>query len=258
MHFAVHPLLNAIMSLSENGLETIEDLQLNGLKLLQRKDGFRFGMDTVILSDFATIRPGDTVADFGTGNGIIPLLLIGRGKGRYFYAFEIQSESADLARRNMLLNRVDDRVTIFQDDVLNAPSCMAGKKVDCVIANPPYGIPGKVLNHNCEKQEISRNQETDTMDRFLSSASRILKGRGRIAICYPAAQMLFLMDQLKSYRLEPKRFQLVYPFEDRAPKLVLIEAVKDARPMLHPLPPLVIYQKNGDLTNRLKSIYHLL
>ena len=127
-----------------------------------------------------------------------------------------------------------------------------------IILNPPYGIPGKVLNYNCEKQEISRNQETDTMDRFLSSASRILKGRGRIAICYPAAQMLFLMDQLKSYRLEPKRFQLVYPFEDRAPKLVLIEAVKDARPMLHPLPPLVIYQKNGDLTNRLKSIYHLL
>ena len=237
--------------------ETLEDLQLGGLQLIQKKNGFRFGMDSVLLAHFAYIKAQDTVADFGTGSGVLPLLLIGRNKGKTFRCFEIQEELAEMAGRTMILNGLENRVEIIHGDAANAEQWIAPCSLDAVICNPPYSIPGKSISSPLETRAISRSQRKDTLKGFFKSAFRVLKGRGSLFLVYPAPQMLEAMKQLQEAHLEPKRFQLVYPYADKPANLVLIEAVKDAKPMLHPMDPLIIYEKNRDLTNRLKSVYHI-
>ena len=237
--------------------ETLEDLQLHGLKLIQKKSGFRFGMDSVLLAHFAKIRPKDLVADFGTGTGILPLLLIGRNKGAHFTCFEIQEEYAEMALRSILLNDLEKHVEIIHGDAAKAYEKIKPCSMDAVICNPPYAVPGSALSSPYASRALARNQESDTMKGFLKSAFRILKGRGRFITIYPAPRMLHIMQMMQQAHLEPKYFQLVYPEENKPANLVLIEAVKDAKPMLHPMEPLIIYTKDHDLTNRLKSVYNI-
>ena len=237
--------------------ETLEDLQIGGLKLLQKKNGFRFGMDSVLLAHFAFIHENDTVADFGTGSGVLPLLLIGRKKGATFHCIEIQEEIAEMAKRTVRLNHLDHRIRIICGDAGNADRWIQDCSVDAVICNPPYGTPGSSVISPSETRAVSRNQQENTLAGFFHSAFRILKGRGRLYIVYPAPQMLQIMKQMQSFHLEPKRFQLVYPYENKPANLVLIEAVKDARPTLHPMDPMIIYTSDRHLTNRLKSVYHI-
>ena len=238
--------------------ETIEDLQLCGLKILQKKHGFRFGMDAVLLADFARIHPDDLVADFGTGTGILPLLLIGRGKGRSFLAFEIQEEMARMAQRTMEMNRLTDRVNVLHADAGDAESWTDRCSVDPVICNPPYGQIGKTMVNPDPSRSISRHQEPDSFQRMLNSAFRILRGKGKIFLIYPASQLLVLFSALQKAHLEPKRFRLVYPYLRSPANLALVEAVKDARPGLQPMSPLILYQSDGSLTNELKSVYHII
>ena len=238
--------------------ETLEDLQIGGLKLIQKKNNFRYGMDAVLLADFANIRPRDNVADFGTGTGILPLLLIGRGKGQRYTAIEIQPEMAEMARRTMAMNHLEDRVSILQADAADAPEILGSCSVDAVICNPPYGMPGRSMQNQRQALATARHQGQETLSRLFISALRILKGKGKLFLVYPAAQMFSLMTELRAAHLEPKHFRLVYPDAKHGANLVLMEAVKDARPLLQPMPPLIVCQENGDLTNELKSIYHML
>ncbi len=249
--------MDAVNITSPREEETLEDLQLGGLRLLQKKKGFRFGMDSVLLADFAAIRPGDRVVDFGTGSGVLPLLLIGRDKGSIFHGIEIQPEMAEMARRTMQLNGLEDRVVIHQADAGRAFELFEACSVDAVICNPPYSRAGAALRNPEEARAMARHQEQETLDAWLAAAFRILKGKGKVSLVYPAPQMLFLLDAMQRARLEPKRFRLVYPFPDQPANLVLVEGVKDARPLLQPMPPLIIQQKPGVLTNELKSVYHI-
>ena len=240
-----------------NEEETIEDLQLNGLLLIQNKKSFRFGMDSVLLAHFADIRAFDTVADLGTGNGILLFLLYGRKKGQHYYAIDIQHKAADLAERNAMLNHLEDCITVICDDARNADKYIPRCSVDAVVCNPPYGRPFSALPSPNEAKAVARNQRENTLDHLFYGAFQILKGKGKISVVYPASQMLYIMKALQDHHLEPKRFQLVYPYADKPANLVMIEAVKDAKPTLHPLPPLIVYEKDGTLTNDLKSVYHI-
>ena len=255
MHIPVFRRHGLTYILDEN--ETIEDLQLEGLQLIQRKDAFRYGMDSVLLAHFADIRSDDTVADFGTGNGILLFLLSGRKKGSRYFALDIQKEAADLTRRNAALNHLEDRITVIHADALNASSCIKPCSIDAVVCNPPYGHPEASIASPSARKATARNQSSETLDHLLRGAFSVLKGKGKLYMVYPAPHMLFLMKTLQKYHLEPKRFQLVYPFADKPANLVLIEAVKDAKPMLHPMCPMIIYEKDGVLTNKLKSVYHV-
>ena len=240
-----------------NDDETIEDLQLGGLFLIQKKNAFRFGMDSVLLAHFAEVRENDTVADLGTGNGALIFLLHGRNKGKHYYALDIQSEATELVQKNAVLNHMEDRITTINADALAASSYIPSCSVDAAVCNPPYGLPSSSLSSPSAKKATARTQEKETLDHLLKGAFSILKGKGKLSLVYPAAQMLQLMNKLQKYHLEPKRFQLVYPYADKPANLVLIEAVKDARPTLHPMKPLIIYEQDGSLTNDLKSVYHI-
>ena len=237
--------------------ETLEELQPGGYLLLQKKNGFRFGMDSVLLAEFAGIRPHSSVADFGTGSCVLPLLLLSRNKGNQFRCIEIQQNIADMARRTVQINHLENRIEVIDGMAEQAANWFNPCSIDAVICNPPYGVPGAAVSSPFSSRAISRNQQKDTLSGFFRSAFMILKGKGTFTMVYPAPQMLQAMTLLQKAHLEPKRFQLVYPYENRPANLVLIEAVKDAKPTLHPMPPLIIYRENHILTNRLKSVYHI-
>lgn len=237
--------------------ERLDDLQFQGMRILQKESGFRFGMDAVLLADFARIEARDRAADFGTGTGILPLLLIGRKKGVHIDAFEIQPDMADMAARTMTLNGLGERVAVHAMPVERAPEIIRDGTLDAIVCNPPYGQPGQTLHNPSETLSLARHQTGDGLRRWLITAYRLLRGKGRLAMIYPAPQMLELMRALSAAHLEPKRFRLVYPYADKPANLVLIEAQKDARPMLHPMPPLIVYEADGGMTEELKRIYHL-
>lgn len=237
--------------------ERLDDLQFAGLRILQKASGFRFGMDAVLLADFARIPPQGRVADFGTGSGILPLLLHGRGKGARFDAIEIQPDMADMARRTVRLNGLEQHIAVHCLPVEQAEQAIPACSLDAVICNPPYGPPGTTLLNPSDSLRLARHQGEDGLGAWFRAAHQLLCGKGRFSMVYPAPRMLEAMDALQAARLIPKRFRLIYPFANKPANLVLIEAVKDAKPMLHPEPPLIVYQPDGAMTDELKHIYHI-
>lgn len=235
--------------------ERMEDLQLGGLRILQKQRGFHYGMDSVLLADFARIKPTDRVADFGTGTGILPLLLYGRQKGAEFDAFEIQPDMAEMAARSMRLNGLEERIRVHACPVEEALTQLAPCSVDAIVCNPPYGAPGTTLLNPDEALRLARHQGEDGLDGWFKTAFRLLKGKGRLSMVYPAHQMLDAMDSLRRAHLVPKRIRMVYPYPDKPANLVLIEAVRDAKPMLHTEPPLIIHEPDGSETAQLRAIY---
>lgn len=239
-----------------NDDERLDDLQFAGLKILQKTAGFRFGMDAVLLSDFVRAEAQATVADFGTGTGILPLLMWGRGKGQRFEAFEIQREMADMARRSVALNGLSARIQVHEASVEEAPSLLSSGSVDVIVCNPPYGMPGATLHNPGLSKDLARHQDQRGLKPWFTAAYRLLRGRGRMALIYPAPMMLSLMNDLSRAALIPKRFRMIYPRVDKPANLVLVEAVKDARPTLQPEPPLIVYEQDGTMTPELRKIYH--
>ena len=237
--------------------ERIDDLQLQGLRIIQKNSGFRFGMDAVLLADFARVEERDRVADFGTGTGILPLLLAGRGKGAHFDAFEIQPDMADMAKRSAWLNGLTERIAVHPLPVERADAVIQPGTLDVILCNPPYGVPGATLLNPNSALSTARHQTEKGLMEWYRMAYRLLRGKGRFTMIYPAPRMLEAMTALSKARLEPKRFRLIYPYADKTANLVLIEAMKDAKPMLHPEPPLIVYQADGSMTGELKRIYHL-
>ena len=237
--------------------ERVDDLQLAGLRILQKNSGFRFGMDAVLLADFTRLEGRDRAADFGTGTGILPLLLAGRGKGAHFDAFEIQPDMADMAKRSVQMNRLTERIAVHNLPVEQADAVVQPGTLDAIVCNPPYGVPGTTLLNPAQTLSLARHQTEKGLTDWFRMAYRLLRGKGRFTMIYPAPRMLEAMTTLSKTRLEPKRFRLIYPHADKPANLVLIEAMKDAKPMLHPEPPLIVYEADGSMTAELRRIYHI-
>lgn len=237
--------------------ERVDDLQFAGLRIIQKNSGFRFGMDAVLLADFARADAKARVADFGTGTGILPLLMHGRGKGAHFDALEIQQDMADMALRSVQMNGLQDSIRVHALSIADAEQVIPRGSLDAIVCNPPYGLPGTTLLNPSDTLRLARHQEDGGLQGWYRMAHRLLRGKGKFCMVYPAPRMLEAMDALQTAHLAPKRFRLIYPRADKAANLVLIEAMKDAKPMLHPEPPLIVYQPDGSMTDELKAIYHL-
>ncbi len=235
----------------------LEDLQLGGLRLLQKKHGFRMGMESVLLADFARIRPEARVADLGTGTGILPLLLWGRHKGRLYDALEANPDMADMAARTVRLNGLEDRIHIIVDGAERVFRHLPANSMDAVVSNPPWIRPGRGPESPDPDRAAAMHQREETMPGFLKAARGLLKGKGRFFLVYPAAFLTDLLPALRAYSLEPRTIRLVYPVAERPAGMALVEAVRDGGPGLAFLPPLVVHTSDGGLTNELKSVYHM-
>jgi tRNA1Val (adenine37-N6)-methyltransferase len=235
--------------------EQWDDLQNSGLKILQKKAGFRFGMDSVLLANFTRVKPGETVVDFGTGSGILPLLLSQKEKSAIFHAFELQAEIADMARRSVQYNGLEDRILLYNEDIRNAERILGKASVQAVVCNPPYGKKDTIIPSQTENKRLSKHETDCEIDQWLASAALILKNQGRITLVFPAHRMMELLDSMRQYRLEPKRLRMVCGKASKAPYLILVEGIKNAKPMLHWLAPLIVHCEDGSETDEIRMIY---
>ena len=205
--------------------ERVDDLQ-NGFYVIQNQNKFCFGMDAVLLSGFARIRKGDHVLDMGTGTGIIPILLKSKTKGEHFTGLEIQEECADMATRSVQYNGLESAVDIVCGDIKEAAGIFGAASFDVVTSNPPYMIGAHGLQNPYMAKAIARHEVLCTLEDVVSQASKVLKDRGRFFMVHRPFRLAEIFSVLTRYKLEPKRMQLVYPYIDREPNMVLIEALK--------------------------------
>ena len=237
--------------------ERIDDLQ-NGFYVIQNPEKFCFGMDAVLLSGFANIRKNETVLDMGTGTGIIPILLKSKGKGGHLTGLEIQEECADMARRSVRYNSLESDIDIICGDIKEAAATFGAASFDVVTSNPPYMIGQHGLRNSDMPKAIARHEVLCNLEDVVSQASKVLKERGRFYMVHRPFRLAEIMNVLTKYRLEPKRMQLVYPYIDREPNMVLIEALKGGNSRVTVEPPLIVYKEPGVYTENILKIYDMI
>ena len=233
---------------------TTDDLQ-NGYYIYQPADGFRFGVDAVLLSEFSRIKPGENVLDMGTGTGIIPILLAAKTKGRHFTGLEIQEFSAAVAKESVLLNKLEERIDIVNGDIKEASKLFGNESFNVIVSNPPYMIADHGLRNDADEKYIARHEALCTFDDIAREASRVLISKGRFYLIHRPFRLAELFMTLKKYKLEPRRMRLVHSYVDKEPQMVLIEASKGGNSGIKIEKPLIIYEKGGEYTEELKEIY---
>lgn len=235
--------------------ERIDDLERNGYKIIQNSEKFCFGMDAVLLSGFATVKTGEKVLDLGTGTGIIPILLEAKTSGEDFTALEIQNESADMARRSVLLNELQDKIRIVDGDIKEASQIFGRASFDVVTTNPPYMNDNHGLKNPDMPKAIARHEVLCTLEDVIREASLVLKEKGRFYMVHRPHRLIEIINTMSKYRLEAKRMKLVHPFVDKEANMVLIEATKGGNSFLKVEKPLVVYKEQGVYTDEIYDIY---
>ena len=225
--------------------ERLDDLQIVGLELIQNPAGFCFGVDAVFLSDFVKVKPGETVLDLGTGNGIIPILLSAKTGGKKFTGLEIQENTADMARRSVAYNHLEERVDIVTGDIKEAAEIFKPAFFDVITTNPPYMLSQHGLRNPDDAKAIARHEVLCTLDDILRESMRLLQDKGRFYMIHRPFRLTEIMIKMNHYKIEPKRIQFIHPYIDKEPVLVLIEGVRGARPRVTVEPPIIIYEGCG-------------
>ncbi len=241
------------ISLKEN--ERLDDLQRNNLKIIQKTDGFCFGMDAVLLSGFAFVKEGEQVLDLGTGTGIIPLLLSAKTRGKHFSALEIQEEIADMAARSVSLNHLEEKINIVKGDIKEASRIFGAASFDVVTTNPPYMNDAHGLKNPAEIKAISRHEVLCTLEDVVREGAKVLKPGGRMYMVHRPHRLIEILETMTTYKLEPKRMKFVHPFWDKEANMVLIESVRGGGAFLKLEAPIVVYKEPGVYTDEIYDIY---
>ena len=242
-----------IIDLKDN--ERIDDLQRNGYKIIQKQNGFCFGMDAVLLSGFARVKPGERAVDLGTGTGIIPILLEAKYEGLHYTGLEIQEEMADMARRSVALNNLEEKLSIVTGDIKEASRLFGAASFDVVTSNPPYMNDAHGLKNPELPKAIARHEVLCTLDDVVREAARLLRPGGRFYMVHRPHRLIEIITALKGYDLEPKRMKMVHPFADREANMVLLEAVRGGRSMIKVEAPIIVYKEQGVYTDEIYTIY---
>lgn len=234
--------------------ERVDDLQ-NGYYVIQDPEKFCFGMDAVLLSGFARVKKGERVLDMCTGTGIVPILLRAKTPGRHFKGLEIQEECAEMACRSVRYNHLENDIDILQGDIKEAADIFGAASFDVVTCNPPYMIDTHGLQNTYQPKAIARHEILCTLDDVARQASKVLTDRGRLYMVHRPFRLVEIFSALTKYRLEPKRMQLVYPYADKEPNMVLIEALKSGNSRITVERPLIVYERPGKYTDMVLKLY---
>lgn len=243
------------MKLNEN--ERIDDLEFKNLKIIQNKNWFCFGIDSVLLSDFAKeIKNNSQVLDLGTGTGIISILLSKKTQAKKIYGIEIQKEVAEMAKRSILLNNLEKEIEIINKDIKQLNEIFDNNSIDAIVTNPPYK-----KEKSGEKSEnlvklISRHEETASLEEWIQISFKLLKDKGELYMVHRPERLVDIISLLRKNKLEPKILQMVYSNIQKEPKLILIKAVKNAKSFLQVKKPLIIYDEEGNYTEEILKIYN--
>ena len=235
--------------------ERLDDLQRNGYQIIQKKDGFCFGMDAVLLSGFAAVKPGEKAIDLGTGTGIIPILLEAKYEGEHYTGLEIQDEVAEMAARSVALNHLEEKVSIVKGDIKEASRLFGAASFDVVTSNPPYMNDAHGLKNPDLPKAIDRHEVLCTLDDVAREAAKLLRPGGRFYMVHRPHRLIEIITALTKYKLEPKRMKMVHPFVDKEANMVLIEAVRGGKSMIKVEAPIVVYREPGVYTQEIYDIY---
>lgn len=235
--------------------ERIDDLERNGYGIIQKKNGFCFGMDAVLLSGFAWARRGERVLDLGTGTGIIPILLAAKTEGEHFTGLEIQEEMVDMAHRSVQLNGLEERVSMVQGDIREASRIFGRASFDVVTSNPPYMNDRHGLKNPELPKAIARHEVLCTLEDVVREAAAVVKPGGRFYLVHRPRRLAEILSVLREYRLEPKRMKLVHPFVDREANMVLIEAARGGGAMMRVEAPVIVFREPGVYTEEIRTVY---
>ena len=235
--------------------ERLDDLQRNGYQIIQKKNGFCFGMDAVLLSGFARVKQGEKAIDLGTGTGIIPILLEAKYEGAHYTGLEIQDEVAEMAARSVALNHLEEKVSIVKGDIKEASRLFGAASFDVVTSNPPYMNDAHGLKNPDLPKAISRHEVLCTLDDVTREAARLLRPGGRFYMVHRPHRLIEIITALTKYKLEPKRMKMVHPFVEKDANMVLIEAVRGGKSMIKVEAPIVVYQEPGVYTQEIYDIY---
>ena len=243
------------IKLKEN--ERIDDLEFKNLKIIQNKDGFCFGIDSILLTDFAkNIKQNSKVIDLGTGTGIIPILLYGKTKNTKFVGVEIQPEVAEMANRSVKLNLLENNIEILNTNILELSKIYNRGSFDVVTTNPPYKkINTGVINEN-NKKLISRHEITAFLEDFIKTASFLLKDLGEFYMVHRPDRLVDIFYEMRKNKIEPKKIKFIYPNKNKKTNLVLIKGIKNGKQFLEFENNLYVYNEDGNYTNEILKIYN--
>lgn len=224
--------------------ERLDDLQLSGYYIIQHPKRFCFGIDAVMLSDFAKVKPGERVLDLGTGTGVIPILLSAKTKGLHFTGLEIQSESADMAQRSVHYNDLEDKIDIVTGDIKEAAELFGTASFDVITTNPPYMLKEHGLKNHGDARTIARHEILCTLDDILRESAKLLReSKGRFYMIHKPFRLAEILTKMCQYKIEPKRIRFVHPYVDKEPTMVLIEGLKGGKSRVTVEPPIIMYER---------------
>lgn len=233
--------------------ETLDDLQ-NGYFIIQRNDGFKFGVDAVLLSDFAKGVKG-RVMDLCTGTGIVPILLAAKSRAEHIDAVEIQPEIAGMSRRSVEYNKLEDKISIFCEDLKNAPSVFGKGVYDAVTVNPPYIKIGAGVVNCGDIKKISRHEVLCNAEDVISVASQLLKPMGKLFMVHRPSRLADVFILMRKYDIEPKILRPVSPRPGKEMNLVLICGMRCGKSDLKLMPSLYVYDGEGNYSKEIEEIY---
>ncbi len=237
--------------------ERIDDLEFKNLKIIQNKDGFCFGIDSVLLSDFAkNIKKDSMVLDLGTGTGIIPILLCGKTKLKKVTGIELQEEVAKMAKKSIKLNNLEDKFNVINENILNLNKIYENQTFDVIVSNPPYKKKDTGITNENEKKIISRHEISASLEYFIKISKDLLKDKGEFYMVHRPERLVDIFELMRKYKIEPKILKMVYSYKNKEPKLILIKGVKNAKPFLKVESNLYIYEDTGKYTKEILKIYN--
>lgn len=237
--------------------ERVDDLEYKGLKIIQDINGFCFGIDSILLSDFSkNIKKGAKVLDLGTGTGIIATLLCGKTQLSEIIGVEVQKEVCEMASRSIKLNNLENKFKLINDNILNLNKYFNLNSFDAIVTNPPYKKKETGVENRDIKKLISRHEIEATLEDFIKISKDMLKDKGEIYIVHRPERLVDLLFLMRKYKLEPKKIKFVYSNINKIPKLVLIQGIKNAKPFLIVEENLYIYNEKGEYTKQLLEIYN--
>ena len=240
-----------------NELETVVNLLNKDMKIIQRVDHFAFSLDSLLVSEFASItKYTNKIVDLGTGNGVIPLFLSKKTKAQ-ITGIEIQEISSDLAKRNVQLNNLEDQISIINDDMKNWRKYFRNNSIDMVISNPPFfKFDGneKQLN-DLTQLTLARHEISITLEEIIQTASNLLKDKGHFALVHRVDRFMDIIENMKKYDIEPKKIQFCHTKLNKEGKILLVEGIKYGKPGLRILPPLIAHDDDGQYSAEVLEMF---
>ncbi|KGM93507.1 tRNA1(Val) (adenine(37)-N6)-methyltransferase [Clostridium botulinum] len=242
------------IDLVRNG-ETLDDLQLDGIHVIQKKDGFRFGIDAVLLANFANVKNGNRVVDLCSGTGIVPFIIAGKTKASSITGIEIQEDMVEMANRSAMFNKLQDKIEFICEDLTNIDIMKKIPKVDVVTVNPPYKLYNSGIVNPSDKMAIARHEICCNLEDVIIACRTLLKDNKRMYMVHRPDRLADIITLMRKNKIEPKRIQMVHPNTKKAPNIVLIEGQRDGGAFLKWEPPIYVYNDKGGYSDQIEAIY---